>query len=92
VLTGCCRSQEDERLAQLVTIHGPKKWSQIAYDLGSKGSKQVSCLSFSIHPWTSPPTSKVHISTCLLSPCSVDDDGRTLSAWRSASRAHGHQR
>jgi hypothetical protein len=44
VLTGCFRSQEDERLAQLVNIHGPKKWSQIAYDLGSKGSKQVSCL------------------------------------------------
>lgn len=33
--------QEDERLAQLVNIYGPKKWSQIASELGTKGSKQV---------------------------------------------------
>eukprot|EP00882_Tetradesmus_deserticola_P011063 GHRQ01011698.1.p1 GENE.GHRQ01011698.1~~GHRQ01011698.1.p1 ORF type:complete len:217 (+),score=85.86 GHRQ01011698.1:376-1026(+) len=32
--------EEDERLAQLVTIHGSKKWSQIASDLATKGSKQ----------------------------------------------------
>ncbi|WIA36403.1 hypothetical protein OEZ86_007715 [Tetradesmus obliquus] len=32
--------EEDDRLAQLVNIHGPKKWSQIASDLGTKGSKQ----------------------------------------------------
>lgn len=32
--------QEDARLVELVALHGPKKWSQIACDLGSKGSKQ----------------------------------------------------
>jgi len=37
--------QEDQRLAELVQIHGPKRWSQIAADLGTKGSKQVSSVS-----------------------------------------------
>eukprot|EP00775_Hariotina_reticulata_P006692 gene6692-6915_t len=34
------RPLEDQRLAELVQIHGPKRWSQIAADLGTKGSKQ----------------------------------------------------
>lgn len=39
---GCFRTQEDQRLAELVDLHGQKKWSQIATDLGTnKGSKQV---------------------------------------------------
>lgn len=33
--------QEDERLAHLVQVHGPKKWSLIASQLETKGSKQV---------------------------------------------------
>lgn len=34
--------QEDQRLVELVNLHGPKKWSQISIDLGTnKGSKQV---------------------------------------------------
>jgi hypothetical protein len=34
--------QEDLRLGELVKLHGPKKWSQIAADLNTnKGSKQV---------------------------------------------------
>jgi hypothetical protein len=37
-----CLLQEDRRLGELVKLHGPKKWSQIAADLNtSKGSKQV---------------------------------------------------
>jgi hypothetical protein len=35
-------AQEDTRLAELVSLHGPKKWAQISLDLASnKGSKQV---------------------------------------------------
>jgi hypothetical protein len=38
----CCLLQEDERLAELVKLHGSKKWSQISADLATgKGSKQV---------------------------------------------------
>ncbi len=34
--------QEDLRLAELVRVHGPKKWSQIASELKTnKSSKQV---------------------------------------------------
>jgi hypothetical protein len=37
--------QEDERLSALVRVHGTKKWSQIAAEMGSKGSKQVRVVS-----------------------------------------------
>lgn len=41
-ITDCL--QEDQRLQELVRLHGPKKWSQIATDLNTnKGSKQVRC-------------------------------------------------
>lgn len=33
--------QEDEKLTRLVEKHGSKKWSVIAAELASKGSKQV---------------------------------------------------
>ena len=35
------RLQEDDVLRDLVNEHGPKKWSLIAQQLGTKGSKQV---------------------------------------------------
>ena len=37
----CLVSQEDDLLRDLVAEHGPKKWSLIASQLGTKGSKQV---------------------------------------------------
>lgn len=43
--------QEDDRLAQLVQLHGPKKWSLIATHLETKGSKQVTAEKFQRGPY-----------------------------------------